>query len=328
MNKTAATTRTTELEQQRMQRFLHWLQAHGAVFPGIDIRIGKSGRRPHASHALQDGEMVLYVPQALILAASKAKESEIGTWFARFLPELRDSTFLAIYLLWTIRHDGFFKPYTDVLPHDVSDMPVNFSEAELAWLEGTSALRLIRAEIACIEAEYQQLNAHCPPGFSFTLDEYKWAISMVNSCASDLLTDDGDLLMIPLADMMDHQPTRPNVVWDGNPPPGFLCTTGYDVARDAELTVYYGRKGNGNLLHAYGFTLQDNRNDDTELRFPDLNDGADAAPTFNPVGRYNHVSTRKMFACLRSLHGQASPAMLRTAASRENELAVLGTLRR
>jgi len=330
MNKTAATASTTELEQQRMQRFLHWLQAHGAVFPGIDIRTSEGGRGAYASHSLLDGDMVLFVPHTLWLSADKVKESEIGTWFQHALPALRESCFLAIYLLWTIRNDGFFKPYTDVLPRDVSDMPTNFSEADLAWLEGTSALPLIRAEIEHIDAEYRQLSKHFPPGFSFTLDEYKWAKSVVNSRTFHLPPEDGGgAMMVPLADMMDHDAPHNNVNWGGKPGAGFLCMVNKDVPHHAQLTLSYGRKGNAMLFYAYGFTLQDNRNDDTDLFFPGLGNGSGTAGvTFSPIARYNHVNTRKMFAHLRGLHGQGSHFMLRAAASRENELAVLDTLRR
>ncbi|HEY4541611.1 MAG TPA: hypothetical protein VIG66_04455, partial [Noviherbaspirillum sp.] len=188
---------------------------------------------------------------------------------------------------------------------------------------------LIHAEIERIHTEYQQLRMHFPPGFSFTLDEYKWAKSMVNSRTFRLRPEDGgDEVMVPLADMMDHHAPHHNVSWAGKTGAGFLCMATSDVSHNGPLTLSYGRKGNGKLFYAYGFTLQDNRNDDTELSFPALDDGSGAAAiSFRPVACYNHAGTRKMFAHLRSLHGEEPRAALMSAASRENELAVLDALR-
>ena len=316
---------------QSMQRFLQWLEDNGALLHGIGVRTEGDRRIAYATRPMRAGELVLFLPRRLLITSELAAASPIGTWFGERKLELTKNAFLAIFLLWTAHKGGFFAPYVDILPRDVSAMPVHFSEADLAWLEGTSALRDIRAEIERISAEYRELARHFPPDFSFSSEEYAWAASMVRSRAF-VVSAGGkpDMAMVPLADMMDHAP-RHNVSWSGQSRLGFICTAAADaIAGGIDLTDNYGpSKGNGKLFSMYGFTLEDN--DDIELFFPasdckpDSPETEECAQAFNPAARYGHPRTRAMFAHLRRLHG-APAACADAPVSRENERDVLETL--
>ena len=54
--------------------------------------------------------------------------------------------FLMVYLLWDRKVNGcksFFKPYYDILPQTLKNMPIFWTEEELRYLEGSYLLAQI-----------------------------------------------------------------------------------------------------------------------------------------------------------------------------------------
>lgn len=71
---------------------------------------------------------------------------------------------------------SFFRPYYDVLPKTLSNMPIFWSEEELSLLRGSFILAQIDERNAAIEADYAMICAIAPHFAQVaSLDEFKWA---------------------------------------------------------------------------------------------------------------------------------------------------------
>lgn len=325
---------------QKMQRFMRWLEENGAVFPAAQLHLEEGMREMRAKGPIRQGELVMHIPRSLVVTADNLRTTPIGDLLRKGNCELSFRSRIALFLLMTRRDGGFFQPYVDVLPEDMSYMPTFFSETELACLKGTASLRKIKDQIASLRREYRQVSDLLPPGLAFSEQEYAWAYNVAFSRLY-CVTSNGDVegALVPLADMMNHA-TEHNVNWDGDSPLGFICTAARRLDADTPLVITYGpRKGNGTLFALFGFTLENNPNDTAEAAFPELPQDSHAAMQanelgttsdgkrlFTPAARYADDQTTAMFKYLRLYQFGTPDAAVASPVSRESELAVLDML--
>lgn len=321
----------------RFQRFLLWLEENGASFPGVRLRTENGDRAICASGAVRPGQLAMFIPRHLMITGELAWNSEIGRLMQPL--DLPGSAFLAAFLIMNKREGSFFKPYVDILPEDVSHMPIFLTDAELALLKGTFALRKVTEEIEGVKTEYALLAAHLPAEFQFSEQEYAWAKAAVRSRLLTVFFQN-DIAMVPLADMMNHAPDK-NVDWGGESRLGFACTAAQPIAEGAPLTISYGRfRGNGTMFAYYGFTLANNPNDDTEILLPEpapdhpasalmarLGQVIEGKRRFTPIASYGDERTQALLNYLRAYQAQTD-AVITAPVSRENELAALAMLTR
>lgn len=318
----------------RFRRFSQWLEENGAYFPGTRLHVQDGMRELRAAKPLQEGELAIFIPTHLMITGEMAWNSDIG----RRLRALRlpGPTFVAAFLLDARRREGFFKPYIDILPQDMSHMPMYMSDSELACLQGSAVLAKIRQEIEKTGAEYDALAGHLPPDMLFSEREYMWAKGIARSRLLNVhfMTD---AAMVPLADMMNHALDE-NVEWGGESKRGFVCTAARAIGPGQTLTLSYGpTRGNGALFVYYGFTIEDNPNDETEIRLPLLNGEAPGQASGNatiagntcvhtPIASHADERTRALLRHLRLLQENAAGASGERPISRANELAALAML--
>ena len=212
-----------------------------------------------------------------------------------------DTRFLLCVLLLHCRRQGpssFFSAYVQCLPGDelVKSLPCCWSDAELeARLSGTPLLGEARRGRQQLEETHEVVLRHglCArwpkvfPCASYTLAALRWADAMfwsraisvpVGSLATSLKAGVSEQCLVPLLDLCNH---RPGSVADlavlrapasgaaagAASVPGAVSDTcwvlraGCAVERGEEVLINYGAKGNGELLRAHGFVLDDNAAD-------------------------------------------------------------------
>lgn len=265
----AAALALPDSDEEKMLHFLSWLKENGATFPSLAVDVGPEGRTVRAKAPIREGELVLHVPRRLMITPKIAKASETGGLAAK-VPVTRRHGYLAAFLLDIKRKGGFWKPYVDILPRDLSGHPLFFAESELAYLAGSSCLREIRSRTRQIDAEYQGLIASLPQDQTFTREEYVWARIIVDSRVHRARAFGVEtVVLVPLADLLDHSRDY-NVEWRIESTLGFLYSSGRQLEPGTPLTISYGSKGNSVLFSNYGFTLEGNPDDDAEIELPDL----------------------------------------------------------
>lgn len=92
---------------------------------------------------LQNRDVILFVPKTHLITLEMARETAVGKKViaAKLTLLSPKHSFLSMYLLQELDNEkSYWKPYLDILPSNYNQFPVFFSEADLAWLEGSPFL--------------------------------------------------------------------------------------------------------------------------------------------------------------------------------------------
>jgi histone-lysine N-methyltransferase SETD3 len=159
---------------------------------------------------------------------------------------------------------SFFKPYYDILPQTLSNMPIFWDEEELSYLKGSFILNQIDERNLAIETDYYAI---CNISSSFadicTVDEFKWARMAVCSrnfgvIAHGLRT----AALVPYADMLNHFRPRETKWKFEDKLNAFIVSAIQDIAPGCEVFDSYGQKCNHRFLLNYGFSVENNAEPD------------------------------------------------------------------
>ena len=218
-----------------------------------------------------------------------------------------DTRVLLCVLLLHCRRQGpssFFCAYVRSLPGDelVESLPCCWSDAELeARLSGTPLLDEAQRDRQQLEETHEVVLRHglCArwpeifPCAAYSLAALQWANAMfwsraisvpVGSLATSLKAGVSEQCLVPLLDLCNHRPGSVADLAVLRTPPASGAAAGASVASEAcwvlragravergeEVLINYGAKGNGELLRAHGFVLEDNAADVFRLELTPL----------------------------------------------------------
>lgn len=312
-----------------VEALMRWLQERGARLPALAIHHRADGERSACARSrLAAGALILEVPRRLFLSQELARDSEIGQRIAASGVELRDErSWLAALLLQEKHAPGSaWAPYLATLPDSHRHMPLLFEPAQLALLEGSSALRLLEAQRQSVLQDYQSLCRHVPGFERFSSAEFTWARLTVLTRAFRLTVQgQSTRAIVPLADLFDHhRPMEASWTFDGERD-SFTLTALQDFRPGEPIRISYGRKSNSELLVHYGFCLEENEDDTAEVQV--------AGEHFHIPARHEAEATRRLFSRLRlacaqpgELPGPVSASGEVAPVSARNEEAVLRAL--
>ena len=247
-------------------RVLAWLVRHGAAVTSLSMASSPpTSRTVLAAAPIAAGADVLRIPRPLLLTVADARASSIGRTIASSgMPSPGDHTLLAACLLaHRERPRSRFRPYLDSLPVAFPTLPLSFTPAELALLQGSAALEKLAARRAALKSDHRSL-CHAVPAFRrFALADFVWARSCVITRVFGLtIAGEKTEALVPLADMLDHR--RPaETHWTYDDDAGAFVMTALRAFHPGQpVHDSYGRKSNTRFLVNYGFTLDDNDDDD------------------------------------------------------------------
>lgn len=155
---------------------------------------------------------------------------------------------------------SFFKPYYDVLPPTLHNMPIFWTTEELNYLEGSYLLNQIEDRNRSIENDYQAICELDPTFVDVcTVDEFKWARMCVCSRNFGLVINSiRSAALVPYADMLNHYRPR-ETRWQFEDSLQSFTVVGLSHL-EAGVQVYdsYGMKCNHRFLLNYGFSVENN----------------------------------------------------------------------
>lgn len=185
-----------------------------------------------------------------------------------------------------VRFSGYWSPYVRALPGDelVASLPLSWSESDIhKRLEGTALFAEVQTEraecasLAAALAAHKDARSAFPPD-AFGVPRIKWARAVFWSRAIALplagwgrgdMTktkrssgDDGALT--PLLDMCNHARNAGTSLQKRGASWRLVATRRF--ARDEEVRIDYGGKGNGELLTRHGFVIPNNPFDTCAFR--------------------------------------------------------------
>jgi histone-lysine N-methyltransferase SETD3 len=308
---------------RKIQVFEEWLLHHGARFPKLTMqKYDDEVRGVHATGEIVPDEIIVEVPLACLITVEMGKATEVGRAVLQADLELDapKHVFLMLFMLVDRKKPAsHFKPYYDILPPTLSNMPIFWNNEELALLEGSYLLTQIDERNAAIETDYQAI-CELYPGFSdtATLDDFKWARMCVCSRNFGIVVDGiRTSAMVPYADMLNHyRPRETKWTYEASRR-AFTITSLMHIGPGAQVYDSYGQKCNHRFLLNYGFAIEKNREADgfcpNEVPFKFSLDPSDELydmklPLWRNDGHLNKLvrvcvsdndNTSLAFACLR-----------------------------
>jgi len=251
------------------RRFSDHLQHHGSTFPYIYMKpIGEGHRGVYAKSHLPPNSVIMKIPQSLLITVEMGETCPVGIAMKRGSAKLISYKHccLAVYLIWdrATNPESTHRPYYQILPDNLSNMPVFWSHEDLELLAGSYILVQIDDRKANIEFDYREI-LRCYPEFDqlASLEDFTAARMIVASRNFSIAigTQKTDAL-VPYADMLNHKRPR-HTMWDfDNSIQAFTITTLTRIDPGEEIFDSYGRKCNSRYLLNYGFTVEDNKDPD------------------------------------------------------------------
>jgi histone-lysine N-methyltransferase SETD3 len=156
--------------------------------------------------------------------------------------------------------NSFFKPYYDILPETLSNMPIFWDAEELGYLKGSYLLDQIDERNAAIAANYEAICEVVPHFRSYaTLQEFKWARMCVCSRNFGLVINGVQTAaLVPYADMLNHYRPRETKWQFDDDLQSFTVVSLQHIRAGAQVYDSYGRKCNHRFLLNYGFSIESN----------------------------------------------------------------------
>jgi histone-lysine N-methyltransferase SETD3 len=146
--------------------FLKWLVDNGTKFPKLElVDYGDEVRGCHAKNNVNAEEILVEVPLSCLITVEMGKETPIGKAIMASNIELDapKHIFLMVYMLIDMKNtNSFFKPYYNILPTNLSNMPIFWTDEELALLEGSYMLQQIEERKKAIENDYKLIKSIYP----------------------------------------------------------------------------------------------------------------------------------------------------------------------
>mmetsp|Transcript_34298 Transcript_34298/g.103363 ORF Transcript_34298/g.103363 Transcript_34298/m.103363 type:complete len:226 (+) Transcript_34298:519-1196(+) len=199
------------MTRRAVPRFLDWLRDGGAQLSKLSVQETASGRGVVATASYSAGEVLLRVPDRLLLTvkAAEARPAVAATLQrARAAGVHRNSGTMALACALTdASPECFYQPYRDVLPTSVDHLPLFWSAEDISLLAGTPLADEIEDRRGAIEADCDALGLMDPePRRAFQVAE-----ALVLSRAFDF--DEGrKRAMVPFADLLNsNRHTRRHV---------------------------------------------------------------------------------------------------------------------
>ena len=197
--------------------------------------------------SLTPPQVCVSVPRTCLITVEMGKATPIGRIIAGANLDLDapKHVYLMIYLLCDRLSDtSFFKPYYDILPPTLSNMPIFWGEEERGLLEGSYLVTQIEERVAAIEEDYRAI-AQVAPDLArvATLDEFKWARMCVCSRNFGLVVNGvRTSALVPHADMLNHYRPRETKWTFDNESQCFTITALQDIQAGDQIYDSYGQK--------------------------------------------------------------------------------------
>mmetsp|Transcript_62639 Transcript_62639/g.75375 ORF Transcript_62639/g.75375 Transcript_62639/m.75375 type:complete len:633 (-) Transcript_62639:577-2475(-) len=220
-------------------------------------------RGVHARQNIAPNTVCMTVPLKCLVTVEMGQSTPIGQ---KILVSDLDldapkHIFLMIYVLMDrLNPQSFYQPYYDVLPKNLSNMPIFWNDDDLRLLQGSYILAQIADRNEAIEDDYNAICDIAPELADIaTLEEFKWARMCVCSRNFGLVIHgQRTSAMVPHADMLNHYRPRETKWTYDEDHECFTITTLQTIPSQSQIYDSYGQKCNHRFLLNYGFAVESN----------------------------------------------------------------------
>lgn len=248
--------------------FMKWLRDYGCRFPTANLTMNGNQRTVVTTQPVKPGDTIIFIPNYCLMTDGVAHNSAIGQQIFRthFTPTSKH-TVLAAYLLQERENPvSLWRHYIDLLPRSFAHIPLYFDNATLNYLQGSYILELVLSRKHIIKSEYYNLCNALPSFRRFSLDDFMWARTAINSrCFGISHIHGASVAMVPFIDLVNHHQSGP-AYWGAHPSQhGFSLTANDYIFPNMELFMSYGTKTKGRFFASYGFIPENSDNKDARV---------------------------------------------------------------
>ena len=154
----------------------------------------------------------------------------------------------------------------NILPKDIKEFPVFFTDEEKSWLDGSRFQTMINEKIEDVRRDYDLICSEVPEFSQFPFEEYM-EIRMIVASRIFGITIEGVKTdaFVPFADMLNHRRPRETTWYYSDEKEGFIIEACENIPRGAPVHDSYGKKCNSRFFLNYGFI--NHNNDANEVVF-------------------------------------------------------------
>lgn len=250
--------------EHKIEVFERWLLDNDAKFPKLTMqKYDAEVRGVHATQNINPEEIIVQIPLNCVITVEMGKATDVGRALleSRLDLDAPKHVFLMLFMLIDRASEtSHFKPYYDILPPTLSNMPIFWSEEELALLEGSHLKDQVNDRKAAIQHDYRAICELCPTFADVaTLEDFMWARMCV--CSRNFGINVNGVrtsAMVPYADMLNHyRPRETKWTYDSNLG-AFTITSLQHLESGVQVYDSYGQKCNHRFLLNYGFAIEKN----------------------------------------------------------------------
>jgi len=257
--------KTTNKKDKDLNLFINWLNQNGAKFSDIYFQTYKKNERGvHTKHKVSSNKQVILIPRKLLIYTDMGKNTPWGQLVQKQSQRISgiNLVYICLYMLQDMYGDNHFKPYYDILPKNLNNFPLFWTNKEKGFLENSYLLEEIKTRKMVLTKDYNVLVQTIPHFKRYcSLQKFMELRTIIGSRNFGLWIDGTkQATMVPLGDMLNHS-SEPDVKWSfEEAKDGFVMNSVKTISSHQEITDSYGTKCNRSYLIFYGFALEDDKN--------------------------------------------------------------------
>ena len=197
-------------DRARLKSCEAWIKSNGGSIYNVSIANGDCEERGvvATAHVLKE-QPVARIPKNCIITSKMGANCTLGQQISAHrsaLPAFERQIFLLCFLLDDMtRKNSRFKPYYDILPQNLRNMPVFWADSELDAFCGSDFRNCVRRRQRVYRDHYMCLFKAVPAMRCHSFEAYSWARMIVSSRNFGVVMDGKPTsCLIPFADMFNH----------------------------------------------------------------------------------------------------------------------------
>ena len=224
-----------------------------------------------ASEDIKTNDILIRVPDNLLISLDIALNSEIGKYFDEPLRKKLNSPhhcLLTAYLLQEEKKgkDSKWSFYFPFLPSSYSSFPIFYTENEMKLLEGTQFYKIVIDKKKEIREDYDWICEKYEGFKQYSYSNFCKFREVVSSRIFGVtMKGKKNDIIAPYADLFNHcRPRSTHWAYEDDQN-SFIVSSIENLNCGVEVFDSYGRKCNARFLSNYGFTIENNEDDEVKV---------------------------------------------------------------
>ena len=167
---------------------------------------------------------------------------------------------------WKKKTNSKWLFYFNFLPSNYNNFPIFFSESELKHLKGTQFLTIVQNKKKEMKEDYDLLCSKIPYYSNYKYLDFCKVREIVSSrIFGVIIHGKKNDIIAPYADMLNHKRPRETHWTYDDKLDSFVVSAISDIKQSNEVFDSYGRKCNSRFLLNYGFTIENNEDNEYKI---------------------------------------------------------------